>query len=104
MSRANPLGTCKIHKEMFTTYVVDTFQDLLIAEHMKPHMNILEISISLLNHVNFRPTKTSKLADKKCAQFYNLKGFNNRSYQKMSKTSNVSLNWYSKINKELERF
>ena len=58
MSRANPLGTCKIHKEMFTTYVVDTFQDFLIADHMKPHMNILEISISLLNHVIVRPKES----------------------------------------------
>ena len=52
------------------TYIVDTFQDFLIAVHMKPRMDILEISISSLNHVNVRPTKTPKLADKKCAQFY----------------------------------
>ena len=48
---------------------LDTFQDFLIAEHMKPCMHILEISISSLNHVIIRPTKTPKLADKKCAQF-----------------------------------
>ena len=51
-------------------YVLDTFQDFLIAEHMKQRMHILEISISSLNHVIFRPTKTPKLADKKYAQFY----------------------------------
>ena len=49
---------------------LDTFQDFLIAEHMKPRMHILEISISSLNHVILRPTKTPKLADKKYAQFY----------------------------------
>jgi hypothetical protein len=48
-------------------YLLDTFQDFLIAEHMKPRMHILEISISSLNHVIVRPTKTPKLADKKCA-------------------------------------
>ena len=46
---------------------LDTFQDFLIAEHMKPRMHILILSISSLNHVNVRPTKTPKLADKKCA-------------------------------------
>ena len=50
-------------------YILDNFQDFLIAEHMKPGMHILEISISSLNHVFIRPTKTPKLADKKCAQF-----------------------------------
>ena len=50
--------------------VLDTFQDFLIAEHMKPRMYILEISISSLNHVILKPTKTPKLADKKYAQFY----------------------------------
>ena len=50
--------------------ILDTFQDFLIAEHMKPRKHILEISISSLNHTNVRPTKTPKLADKKCAQFY----------------------------------
>ena len=51
--------------------LIDTFQDILIAEHMKPCMH-LEISISSLNHVIVKPTKTPKLADKKCAQFYHL--------------------------------
>ena len=51
-------------------YTVDTFQDFLITEHMKQRMHILEISISSLNHVILRPTKTPKLADKKYAQFY----------------------------------
>ena len=60
-----------------TGYIVDTFQNFLITEHMKPHMHILEISISSLNHVNVRPTKTPKLADKKCAQFYHLRCFKN---------------------------
>ena len=36
-------------------YIVDTFQDFLIAEHMKPCMHILEISISSINHVIVRP-------------------------------------------------
>ena len=40
---------------------LDTFQDFLIAEHMK--LRILEISISSLNHVNVRTTKTPKLTD-----------------------------------------
>ena len=48
---------------------IDTFQDFLISEHMKPCMHILEISISSLNHVFIRPTKTPKLADKKFDQF-----------------------------------
>jgi hypothetical protein len=48
-------------------YIIDTFQDFFIAEDMKPRMHILEISISSLNHVIARPTKTPKLADKKCA-------------------------------------
>ena len=47
--------------------ILDTFQDFLITEHMKPRMHILEINISSLNHVIVRPTKTPKLADKKCA-------------------------------------
>ena len=51
----------------FGRYILDTFQDFLIAEHMKPRMHILEISISSLNHVIVRPTKTPKVADKKCA-------------------------------------
>ena len=51
-------------------YVLDTFQDFSIAEHIKPRMHILEVSISSLNHVILRPTKTPKLADKKYAQFY----------------------------------
>ena len=58
-------------------YLLDTFQDFLIAEHMKPRMHILEISISSLNHVFIRPTETPKLADKKCAQFYHLRCFKN---------------------------
>ena len=49
------------------TCAVDTFQDFFITEHMKPRMHILEINISSLNHVIVRPTKTPKLADKKCA-------------------------------------
>ena len=60
-------GIIKLHE---CTYILDTIQDFLIAEPMKPCMHILEISISSLNHVNVRPTKTPKLADKKCAQFY----------------------------------
>ena len=46
---------------------VDTFQDFLIAEHMKPCKHILEISIFSLNHVIVRPTKGRKSADKTCA-------------------------------------
>ena len=47
--------------------LLDTFQDFLITEHMKPRMHMLEISISSINHVIVRPTKTPKSADKKCA-------------------------------------
>ena len=50
-------------------WILDTFQDFLIAEHMKPCMHVLEMSISSLNQVIVRPTKTPKLADKKCARF-----------------------------------
>ena len=66
----------QIYLEVFTAYfnpyLIDTFQDFLIAEHMKPCMHILEISISPLHHVVVRPTKTPKLADKKC-QFLTFK-------------------------------
>ena len=48
---------------------IDTFQDFLIAEHIKPRMHILEICILSLKRVVFRPTKTPKSADKKMAQF-----------------------------------
>ena len=48
--------------------------------------------------------KTPKLADKKYAQFYYLKGFKNRSYQKISITTNVPLNCYSSMKKKIERF
>ena len=48
---------------------LDTFQDFLIAEHIKPSMHILEISILSLKCVVVRPTKTPKSADKKMAQF-----------------------------------
>ena len=48
---------------------LDTFQDFLIAEHIKPRMHMLEISILLLKCVVVRPTKTPKTADKKMAQF-----------------------------------
>ena len=56
--------------EVHGTYSIDTFQDFLIAEHIKPRMHILEISISTLNHVIIRPTKTAKSAVKKFAQIY----------------------------------
>ena len=59
---------------------------------MKSRMHVLKMSISSLNHVNVRPTKTPKLADEKCAQFYHLEGFKNRSYQKMPITTNVPHN------------
>ena len=64
---------------------------------MKPRMFILEVSISSLDHVNVRPTKSPKLADKKYAKFYHLEGFKNQSYQKMPITKNVPLNWYSSM-------
>ena len=48
------------------TYIIYTFQDVLIAEHIKPCMHILAISISSVKHVIIRPTKTPKSADKKC--------------------------------------
>ena len=38
--------------------------------HETTCMHILEISISSLNYVNVRPTKTPKLANKTFAQFY----------------------------------
>ena len=53
-------------------WLVDTFQDFLIGEYMKPRMHIMEISISSLNHFVVRPTKTPKSADKKC-QFLTFK-------------------------------
>ena len=49
---------------------LDSFQDFLVSEHMEPRMHLLEISISSLNHVIVRPTKTPKLADKNCAQYF----------------------------------
>ena len=49
---------------------IDTFQDFLITEHMKPRMHLLAISISLLNHVIVRPTKSPKSAVKKIAKIY----------------------------------
>ena len=71
----------------FHLYLIDTFQDILIAEHMKPCMHILEISY--LIQLDVRPTETPKSADKNFAQFYHLKGFK---YHKMSITTNVPLN------------
>ena len=56
-------------KLALSVYVLDTFQDFLIIEHMKPRMHILEISILSLKCVVVRPTKTPKSADKKIAQF-----------------------------------
>ena len=83
------------HKTLWKIWIglciIDTFQDFLIAEHMKPCMHILKISISSQNHVIVRPTKTPKLADKKCAQFYHLRCFKNWSYQKMPITRYVPL-------------
>ena len=52
--------------------ILDTFQDFLIAEHMKSCTHIMEISISSLNHFVVRPIKTPKSADKKC-QFLTFK-------------------------------
>ena len=51
---------------------IDTCQDFLIPEHMKPCMHILETSISSLNHFVVRPTKTPKSANKTC-QFLTFK-------------------------------
>ena len=53
-----------IHNVVFTRY----FQDFLI---------LLEISISSLNHVIVRLTKTPKLADKKMCLILQTKGFKN---------------------------
>ena len=36
---------------------IDTFQDFLIAWHMKPRMHLLEIRIFSICHVIVRPTK-----------------------------------------------
>ena len=55
---------------MHESIYLDTFQDFLIAEHMKPRVYVLEISISSLNYVIVRPTKTPKSAVKKFAQIY----------------------------------
>ena len=63
------------------TYVVDTFQDYLIAGHVKPCKHVLEISISPLNHVIVRPTKTPKLGDKNWTSFLEIKCFINWSFQ-----------------------
>ena len=63
---------CGDFKFMGIACILDTFQNFLITEHMKPRMHILEISISSLNHVIIRPTKTPKSADKKC-QFLTFK-------------------------------
>jgi hypothetical protein len=65
---ATPFPPCPPHPQA-ALHQVDTFQDFFIAEHIKPCIRILEISISSLNHVIVRPTKTPILADKKCAQF-----------------------------------
>ena len=46
-------------------WIVDTFQDFLIPEHIKPRLHILEISIFSLKCVIVRPTQTPKSADKK---------------------------------------
>ena len=59
----------KFHGNIFlnqSTSILDPFQDFLIADHMKPCMHTLEISISSLNHFVVRPIKTPKSADKKC--------------------------------------
>ena len=39
---------------------LDTIQDFLCKLGMKPHMHLMEISISSLNHVITRPTKIIK--------------------------------------------
>ena len=67
----------KMTKGLTGTWLSDTFQNFLISEHIKPCMHVLEISISLLNHVFVRPTKTPKLAGTKCTQFYILRCFKN---------------------------
>ena len=46
---------------------LDTVQDFLIKLGINPRLHILETNISSLNHIIVRPTKTPKLADKKCA-------------------------------------
>ena len=90
-------------KNLKGTYLLDTFQDFLINEHMKPRMHILEKCISSLNHVIVRPTKTPKLADKNWAHFYQIKGFKNWSFQKMPITIYVPLNWYSSMKKKFRK-
>ena len=58
------LDIFRVHIQIGELEHLDTFQDFLIAELMKLRMmHILEISISSLNHVNVRTTKTSKLTD-----------------------------------------
>ena len=92
-----------MHFTWSTDYRVDAFQDFLITEHIKPRMHILKISISSQNQVIVRPTKTPKLADKKMCSILLIKGFKNWSFQKMSITNNVPLNWYSSMKKKIEK-
>ena len=66
------LDIFRVHIQIGELEHLDTFQDFLIAENMKPRMHILEISISSLKLVIVRPTKTSKSADRKC-QFLTFK-------------------------------
>ena len=77
-------------EKLFTPSILDTFQDFLIAEHMKPFMHLLKISISSLNHVNVRATKTPKLADKTMCSILPL-------------TTNAPLNWYSLMKKKIRK-
>ena len=62
------------------------------------------ISISSLTHVIIRPTKTPKSADKKNGSILVINCSKNWSFQKMSITSYVLVNWYSSMKKKLERF
>ena len=54
-----------VSPKMFTNESLFTIQRLLYQDSTAS-----EISISSLNHVILRPTKTLKLADKKFAEFY----------------------------------
>ena len=49
------------------TSLVDTVQDFLIKLGIKPQMHLWEISISSLNNVIVRPTKTMNRANKNWA-------------------------------------
>ena len=61
---------------------VETVQDFLLKLDMKPCLHLVEISIFSLNLVIVRPTKYMNRADKKQAQFQEIKYLKNPIFQK----------------------